>query len=98
MSLGPIIRKTEERLEWLSGDEDTIRLYEARENSRLERDSIVASAMSKGIAKGKEEGIEEGIAKVASSMLKEGFNIEQISSVTGMPTEEILKLNKKLES
>ncbi|WP_281287160.1 hypothetical protein [Paenibacillus hemerocallicola] len=40
--MGPVIGKTEERLEWLSSDEETIRLYEAREHSLIERNSLIA--------------------------------------------------------
>jgi predicted transposase/invertase (TIGR01784 family) len=87
MEMDPIIRRTEERLEWLSGDEDTIRLYEARENSRLERDSIIATATSKGKA--------EGVLQVAKNMLQEGFTPEQVSKITGISIAEILKWSKE---
>ncbi|HEX7055676.1 MAG TPA: PD-(D/E)XK nuclease family transposase [Bacilli bacterium] len=42
MEMDPIIRKAEERLEWLSSDEETRRMYEFRENSRIERNSLMA--------------------------------------------------------
>ncbi|MBO9606388.1 MAG: Rpn family recombination-promoting nuclease/putative transposase [Paenibacillaceae bacterium] len=98
--MDPVIQKTEARLEWLSGDEETLRLYEAREFSRIEHDSLMAEAEAKGLKKGIEKGIEQGIEqgiekgieKVALSMLSKGFAPSLIAEMTGLSEEEIARL------
>ena len=61
---------------------------------------IKASALDKrfndgkqtGIKKGKKEGKKEAVKDVIMNMLSQGIGIDIISSVTNMPTNEILKL------
>ncbi|WP_168118785.1 Rpn family recombination-promoting nuclease/putative transposase [Paenibacillus sp. HB172176] len=77
------IKKTEELLLRLSSDEETYRLYEAREHSLMERNSLIADGVAKGIEKGKQE--------VIKNMLKEGVDVELIAKVTGLSIEEIRK-------
>jgi len=84
MSMDPVIKKAEERLEWLSSDEETLRLYEAREFSRYERNSIIADA--------KEEGREEGRKEIARNLLALGVELQKIAEATGLSEEEIKKL------
>lgn len=80
MSMDPVIKKAEERLEWLSGDEDTLRLYEAREFSRYERNSIIADAK------------EEGRKEIARKLLALEVDLQKIAEATGLSEEEIKKL------
>jgi predicted transposase/invertase (TIGR01784 family) len=88
MDMDPVIKKTEERLEWLSSDEETQRLYEAREHSIIERNSLI----SDGEAKGKFEGKIEGKTEVILNMLSKGLDIVLISELTGFSIEEIKRL------
>ncbi|MDR0865765.1 MAG: hypothetical protein LBO74_12660, partial [Candidatus Symbiothrix sp.] len=46
----------------------------------------------KGIRKGMERGIKMGICEIARTGLKEGISLEMISKLTGLTTEEILKI------
>ena len=39
-----VICKAEERLEWLSSDEETIKLYKAREEALIEKMSLIGEA------------------------------------------------------
>ena len=61
MEMDEMIRKAEERLEYLSADEETIRLYEWRENARIEWNSWVNEARRQGLEQGIQEGIQQGI-------------------------------------
>ncbi|MCI3921083.1 Rpn family recombination-promoting nuclease/putative transposase [Paenibacillus sp. TRM 82003] len=93
----PDLKKTEELLIRLSGDEETYRLYEAREHSLMERNSLIADGIAKGmeqgiekgIEKGMEQGIEQGKVDIAKNMLKKGMEPELIAEVTGMSVEQI---------
>jgi hypothetical protein len=61
LAVDSVIRKAEERLEWLSSDEETIKLYKAREESLIEKMSLLDEAEERGLKKGIEQGIEHGI-------------------------------------
>jgi predicted transposase/invertase (TIGR01784 family) len=56
----------------------------------------IAIGKNEGIAIGKNEGIAIGIEKIARRMLKENTDIKFITSVTGLSTDEILKLQNKM--
>jgi predicted transposase/invertase (TIGR01784 family) len=86
--MDPVIKKAEERLEWLSSDEETQRYYEAREHSIIERNSLI----SEGEAKGKIEGKIEGKTKVIIKMLCKGLDPLLIRELTGFSIEEIKRL------
>jgi predicted transposase/invertase (TIGR01784 family) len=80
IEMDPIIKKAEERLEWLSSDEETLKLYEFRENSRIEKNSLIRSAK------------EEGKKEVAKNLLREGIDPLKVVEVTGLSIEEVRKL------
>lgn len=98
--MDPVIKKAEERLEWLSGDEDTIRLYEAREFSKYERNSIISSARQTGREEGMKEGIEKGIKAgekkavkdIARNLLAMGIEHAKIAEATGLSEQEVEEL------
>ena len=64
IEMDPLIRTAEERLAFLSGDEQMLRLYEAREEALIERNSLISEAREEGLeigmAEGREIGREEG--------------------------------------
>ena len=61
-------------------------------------------AKTQGMEKGREEGMKEGMEKgrekgikqTAINMLKQNLDNSLISSVTGLSTDEVLKLKNKL--
>jgi predicted transposase/invertase (TIGR01784 family) len=70
-------------------------------------DTYIEEGFNKGILKGVEQGKNEGIAigeargearviEIARRMLKENTDIKFISSVTGLSTDDILKLQSKM--
>lgn len=81
VKMDSLIRTAEERLAYLSGDEQMIRLYEAREEALFDRNSLLADA--------REEGIEQGRASLIRSMLQKGLTFSQISDFTGLTEEDI---------
>ena len=60
----------------------------------------IAKGKAEGIAKGKAEGKAEGIAErnieIARRMIKENVDMHFISSVTDLPTDELLKLKNRI--
>ncbi|MDF2716991.1 MAG: Rpn family recombination-promoting nuclease/putative transposase [Paenibacillus sp.] len=92
--MDPVIGKAEERLEWLSSDEETIRLYEAREYSLIERNSLIADGEARGLEKGKAEGMIEAKAEIALAMIRKGTEHALIAEFTGLTLEEIAELEK----
>ena len=78
------VKKAEEELEYLTGDEEIKRLAFLREKAIMdERDAMY---------KAKKEGIKEGKIKIAVKMLKKGIDIESIVELTELEKEEIEKL------
>jgi predicted transposase/invertase (TIGR01784 family) len=84
MEMDPVIKKTEERLEWLSGDAETKRLYEFREHSLIERNSIISESKAEGKAEGK--------AEMIRLMLQNGIEPAKIAEMTGKTLAEIEKM------
>jgi predicted transposase/invertase (TIGR01784 family) len=100
MDMDPIIRKTEERLEWLSSDEETQKLFEYRENARIDYNSKIYSAKEEGIQQGMEKGMEKGIEKgreeekreIAKKLLQRGMDVDQVAEISELPLDEVKKL------
>lgn len=82
------VKKAEQELEYLSGDEETRRLAELREKAI--RDELAA------IAQAKNEGINQEKLKIAKKMLEENIDIETIAKITELAKEEIEKIKNNL--
>ena len=82
------VKKAEEELEYLTGDEETRRLAYLREKAI--RDEM--AAMAKAKKEGKEEGKNEGIQITAKKMLEKNMDINLIMEITGLTKEEIENL------
>jgi predicted transposase/invertase (TIGR01784 family) len=90
------IQLADERLVYLSGDEDAIRSYEMRFKALCDWTSAQNYAIDSGMKKGMKKGIEKGIAKgkleIAQKMKEMGDSVERIQIITGLPTETIEQL------
>ncbi|WAH39314.1 Rpn family recombination-promoting nuclease/putative transposase [Alicyclobacillus dauci] len=82
----PVIRKALTTLEFLSQDAEARRLYEERQRALRDEISAVEGA--------REEGREEGRLEVARNLLTMGLSVVEIAKATGLPEEDILKLQK----
>lgn len=78
------IEKAEQKIEYLSSDEETMRIYYERERSLHERANMISSAEARGVEKGKLE--------IAKNLLDMNISIEQIILATGLTEEEINKI------
>lgn len=52
----------------------------------------IKEGIQQGIEKGIEQGIQQGVEQTAIKMIKQNLDLKLISSVTGLSTDEILKL------
>lgn len=90
LEMDAVIRKAEERLEWLSSDEGTIKLYKAREESLIEKMSLIDEAEERGLQKGEHNKAIE-IAKNLIDVL----DVDTIALKTGLSIKDIEKIKKE---
>jgi predicted transposase/invertase (TIGR01784 family) len=79
------IKRAEMKLEYLSSDKETIALYRAREDSLHERANMISSA--------KMDGIMAHSLEVAQKMLTKNMPEDLIVEISGLPVEQIRKIN-----
>ena len=82
------IKKAEEELEYLTGDEEAKRLAYLREKAIRDEYNSNSMARKKGI----EEGEQKSRKKIAKKMLEKGNTIDEIIELTELKKEEIEKL------
>jgi len=83
ISMDGSIKSAEERLEWLSSDEKTRQLYEAREEELYERTSLFNAGIRKGT--------EETKLETAKKLLSLGVEIDKIEKATGLKQAQFMK-------
>ena len=93
----PAISRAESVLEWLSCDQETLRLYELREKSLHDEVTRFEGALEKGRAEGEAKGKLEGRAEVAMNLLAEGLEVPLVVKTTGLPEAEVRRLIEKNE-
>ena len=86
------VKKAEEELEYLSGDEAERRIAYLRETAEIDRKFAMTAARDQGREEGKVEGRAEEKIDVAKKMLEKNMDINLIIEVTGLTKEEIEKL------
>ncbi|MBP3596036.1 MAG: PD-(D/E)XK nuclease family transposase [Clostridia bacterium] len=98
------IKKAEEELEYLSGDEEVRRLAFLREKAIRDEISAREAGRQEGLKAGKQEGLREGKQEglkegrkeekieTAKKMLEKNIDILTISEITGLTEEQIEKL------
>jgi predicted transposase/invertase (TIGR01784 family) len=90
------IQAANDRMVYLSGDEDAIRLYEVRFKAACDRTSAHNYAIRKGEEKGLVKGEARGQAKekleIARKMKEIGRPLPEIAEVTGLSPETIERL------
>ena len=86
------VKKAEEELEYLSGDEAERRIAYLRETAEIDRKFAMTAARDQGRAEGRSEGKIEEKIETAKKMLAEGMDINLIIKITGLTKDEIEKL------
>ena len=80
MSLDTAIKKAEQKIEYLSSDEETMKIYYERERSLHERANMISSAE------------ERKAIEIAKNLLNMNIPREQVVLATGLTEEEIQKI------
>ncbi len=93
----PAIGKAEKVLNWLSSDEETVRLYEMREMAIHDEVSRIEGAKEEGIQKGLEQGLKQGKKEIIKNMLLNNMEVDVISKVTGVTVEFVNKVKKNIQ-
>ena len=86
------IKKANEELEYLTGDEAVRRMAFLRE--KAERDYV--TNMSGAKEEGEKIGERNKTIEIAKEMLKEGMEIEKIIKITKLTDKELEKLKKEI--
>lgn len=85
MSKNNVIKKAKEELDYLTGNERLQRLAELREKALKDRNSLYNYGHRTGV----DEGMKKEKIDIAKTMIKEKFDINIISKITGLTIEEI---------
>ena len=86
------VKKAEEELEYLSGDEAERRIAYLRETAEIDRKFAMTAARDQGRVEGRSEGKIEEKIDTAKKMLAEEMDINLIIKITGLTKDEIEKL------
>ena len=100
------IKKANEQLEYLTGDEAVRRMAFLREKAERDYVTNMSGAREEGIEEGKKEGLKKGIKEgekkktieIAKEMLKEEIEKEKIIKITGLTKEELEEIIKENEN
>jgi predicted transposase/invertase (TIGR01784 family) len=95
------IKKAYSLLQIISQDQKARLAYEARQAEISDQLTRIKTAAKKGKeegkAEGKAEGIIEGKVETAKEAIKEGAKLEFVAKITGIPLEELKKLEKEVK-
>ena len=86
------VKKAEEELEYLSGDEAERRIAYLRETAEIDGGFAMTAARDQGRVEGRSEGKIEEKIETAKKMLAEEMDINLIIKITGLTKDEIEKL------
>ena len=90
------IRKAQEELEYLTGDEEEKRLAELREKAIRDEVTNMVGEREEGIQQGEKLGLEKGeknkAIEIAKRLKQMELKIQDIQKATGLTKEEIEKL------
>ena len=77
----------------LNNDDDFVKLMSDEEEERLLKNSYIQEGFEQGI----EQGIEQQTIELTKNMLKKNIDINFISEITGLSTDEITKIAKNMK-
>jgi predicted transposase/invertase (TIGR01784 family) len=94
-----VIKKAYHELEAHNWTNEELRAYEASEKSskdaKAREQYVEQEGMKKGLEKGREEGGKLKATQIAKNLLVQKMDIKLISESTGLPVEEVKKLEKE---
>lgn len=90
------IKKAQEEVEYLTGDEATRRIAFLREKAERDYKTNILGARKEGIKEGEKEGARKEKKKIAKEMLTKGLDSELIKEITKLSEKEIEDLKKEI--
>ena len=105
----PAIKKAENKLAFLSSDEETMSIYYAREKSLHDQANLVNSAEARGKEQGIQQGIKQGIQQgiqqgmqqekfsIAKKLLMSGMSEDLVSNMTELNIEQVRRIKTELD-
>ena len=97
VDMEPAIKKAENKLAFLSSDEETMSIYYAREKSLHEQANLVNSAEERGKEQGIQQGIQQEKFSIAKRLLMSGMSEELVSNMTELNLEQVKKMKIELD-
>jgi predicted transposase/invertase (TIGR01784 family) len=88
LKMDATIQRTAERMQFLSNDKETLRMYHLREMGMSDWTTSINTALEKGEVKGRLEGKLED----AQNALRAGVSVDIVKSFTGLDTDTIKSL------
>ena len=96
----PIIEKAEQKRKYLTGKAAEERIQELREKAEFDENSAYAAGKEigekKGVRIGRKEGKQDGLMQTAKAMIKDNLSVESIVKYTGLSSNAIEKLMRKV--
>jgi predicted transposase/invertase (TIGR01784 family) len=89
ISMDSAIQEADERMVYVTGDEEAIRAYEMRQMALSDLASMKNYARKEGYTEGRAEGYMESRTEFVRKMKEMDFSIEQIQAITGLSIEAI---------
>ena len=86
------IEQAEKLLETLKEDKEALRVYELRQKYLMDSASEKMTAREDGKEEGKKEGQKEKSIEIAKKMLKQGYDIKEVSKITEISEDELKEI------
>ena len=95
------IQKAREELAKIEADKELMERIRLEELAEFDQKNALCHAREEGeqigMEKGEQIGLQKGKKEIVKNMLKANMTIEQISQMTGLSKDEILKIEKELD-
>ena len=95
------IQKAREELAKIEADKELMERIRLEELAEFDQKNALCHAREEGeqigLEKGEQIGLQKGKKEIVKNMLKANVAIEQISQMTGLSKDEILKIEKELD-
>ena len=88
-----LMEKLKDEATKLNNDDDFVKFMSDEDEERLLKNSYIQEGFDKGV----KQGIEQQTIELTKNMLKKNADINFISEITGLSTDEITKLAKNMK-
>ena len=86
------IQAADERMVYVTGDDEAIRAYEMRQMALSDYTSTINYARDEGMTKGMEKGMTKSTLEIARKMKNAGRPFSEIQEFTGLSIETIKRM------